>query len=322
MVANPLVSVIVPAYNHERYVQETIRSIIDQNYKNIELIIIDDGSSDSTFEKIQAMESECRKRFVRFIYQKQKNQGTGPTQNRLISLAKGKYIYPIASDDLSKSTAIKKEVDFLEKNPDYVLCVGDNEIIDANGNNISWNKRRRAVPLSKGFQKFSSYLQFKGEIPVFNSKEFGSYATLARKNYIVNGYLIRKDVFEKIGEYSPKAPLEDWYLMLQLSKFGKFKFIDEVLFSYRWHRHNTTKKRKRMNVFQRKTILYEEELLKKKYPELLPAFYAGTQKRECLFRIPSILELYKEKNLYYKRIKLVLLKIPMLIYQKRLKKEK
>lgn len=67
-----LISVLVPAYNHEQYIQETIRSVIGQSYKNIELIILDDGSSDKTLEKIKELESECNERFVRFEYSSQK----------------------------------------------------------------------------------------------------------------------------------------------------------------------------------------------------------------------------------------------------------
>ena len=61
-----LISVLMPAYNHENFVQDAIKSVISQNYKNVELLIIDDGSNDSTFEKIMELEEECKKIFKNF----------------------------------------------------------------------------------------------------------------------------------------------------------------------------------------------------------------------------------------------------------------
>ena len=67
MNTSDLISVIIPAYNHERYVEECIRSIMAQTYRNIELIVIDDGSTDGTFAKLQELKPECEKRFVRVV---------------------------------------------------------------------------------------------------------------------------------------------------------------------------------------------------------------------------------------------------------------
>ena len=97
-----LISVIVPAYNHEKYIEECIRSIMAQTYQNIELLVIDDGSKDGTFEILKALKPECEKRFVRVVFETQENQGTRVTLNRLIDLAQGQYLYTIASDDMAK----------------------------------------------------------------------------------------------------------------------------------------------------------------------------------------------------------------------------
>ena len=130
---SPLVSVIIPVYNHEKYVQETIKSIINQTYKNIELLMLDDGSKDNSFAKTLELKEECEKRFVRVVMETKENEGTKATTNKLFELASGKYVYLIASDDLAKPNAIQKELEFLENNPDYVLAVGDDEVIDKNG---------------------------------------------------------------------------------------------------------------------------------------------------------------------------------------------
>lgn len=75
----PLVSVVIPCYNHESFVQDSIQSVIDQPYQNIELIIIDDGSKDGSVEKIQEMIPACQERFVRFEFQYRPNKGLSAT---------------------------------------------------------------------------------------------------------------------------------------------------------------------------------------------------------------------------------------------------
>ena len=138
--SNTLVSVLVPAYNHENYVQEAIHSVIEQTYENIELIVVDDGSKDNTWQKIQEMKEECEKRFSRVHFETKQNEGTCATLNRLMSLANGEYIAILASDDLYKPQLIEKELQFLSQNPDYILCVGDYEIIDPHSKKCFWNK--------------------------------------------------------------------------------------------------------------------------------------------------------------------------------------
>ena len=316
---NPLVSVVIPAYNHEKYVQACVQSIIDQTYRNIELIVIDDGSKDTTFQKIQQMESACQKRFVRFIYRTQENQGTRVTLNRMVALAKGKYIYLIASDDLSKPKAIQEEVNFLEKNPDYVLCVGDDEIINGRGERIAWDNHKNVVPFNEGNQTYAALLKKQQKGRRFNPENFGSYATLIRGNYIPNGYLFRKNTFDVVGGCAQDAPLEDWYLMLQLSKYGKFKFIDKILFSYRWHETNTMKQKKKMEEYHRQTIFYEERLVQEKYPDLTPIFLQSTQKKVYWINCPPLLVLYKLKDLRFKYIRIKLLGFEMTLYKKSIK---
>ncbi len=237
-----LVSVLIPAYNHEQYVQLTIRSIIDQTYQNIELIVVDDGSKDSTWEKINELKPVCEKRFVRVDLSTQENSGTCITLNRLIEKAKGEYIYLIASDDISAPEAIQTEYEFLSGHDDYDLAVGDNYVIDENGNRVALDKNMNNVPLgtSASFETFAAFLEYSCKID-FNSDSFGSYNSLWKSNHIPNGYLIRKSIFRKIGGFTPKAPLEDYYLMLSIAKESKLKFINRLLYYYRRHSGCTSK---------------------------------------------------------------------------------
>lgn len=246
---NPLVSVIIPVYNHEKYVQTAIKSIINQTYQNIQLLVIDDGSKDSSYQKVMELKEECEKRFPKTYFETKPNEGSRATYNKLIEKAEGKYIYLNASDDISKPQAIEKEVEFLENNPDYVLAVGNNEVIDSDGN-------LQDVPTAR--ENLAKARKIK-----FESEDFGNYSTLFLiGNHIPNGYLVRKEIFDKCGKFTNDAPLEDWWEMLQLSKYGKFKFIDEILFSYRIHGENTMLQSKHMRQMARQTFAHELKILK------------------------------------------------------------
>lgn len=291
---NTLVSVIIPAYNHEKYIQYTIQSIINQTYNKIELIIIDDGSKDNTWEKINELKECCEKRFVNVHFETKENEGCAATLNKLINLCSGEYIYLIASDDISKPQAIEKEVEFLSENPEYALVVGDNEIIDSENRLCFWDKKRNIVydKRKAKFYTFADFLQNKRFN--FNSKKFGTYKTLYRSNYLPNGYLIRKSIFNKIKPFTPEAPLEDYFLMLQISKYAKMKFINEILFSYRWHTSNSIKNDEKIQNYTLKTRQYEDIIIKDiNRDEIFPDVINTIKYGSCYnrFGIPFIFEI-------------------------------
>ncbi len=273
----PLVSVLIPAYNHEAYIEESIESIIWQTYANIELLVVDDGSTDGTWKKICNIKTKCERRFSRVVFESQKNQGTCVTLNKLISLAHGEFIYLIASDDVAKSDAIDREVEFLRKNSDYVLVVGDNELIDDSSQCVCWDARHMT---------FGDFLKDERKDISFASDRFGTYETLLRRNYIPNGYLMRSSAVRRIEPFTPEAPLEDLYLHLQLSKLGKYKYLDEVLFSYRIHEGNTAKCHAHMKEISVQTYRYEREIVGR----------AGMEKWKDLFE-SNIMQVRRKINI-------------------------
>lgn len=317
---NPLVSVLIPSYNHEKYVQETIKSIINQTYQNIELIVLDDGSKDFTWQKICEIKDRCDERFTSVHFETKENEGTCQTFNKLINYAKGDYIYIIASDDLAKPNAIEEEVKFIEAHQDYALVTGNDEIIDGESKVGYWDKDRNLVYNKKHakYKTFKDFLQAKSKVK-FTSDKFGLYESLYIGNYIPNGYLIRKSVLKFFEPFTLRAPLEDWYLMLQIAKYSRMKYIDKVLFSYRWHGSNSVKNDEKMAEFARITSEYEEEVLKnidetKVLPNVLKVKkYGSCYKKQGIPFIFQILTI-KKKNKKYKKIKL--LNIPIITYEK------
>lgn len=297
----PLVSVIIPAYNHERFIQNTIVSIIKQTYENIELVVIDDGSTDSTFEKIKELEQTCSKRFKKTIFKKQDNAGTCETLNRLLDLSSGEYIYFIASDDIAKENAISILHHFLSNNKDYALAVGNNELIDENGDIVFWDDKQKTIKNKDedAYLTFVDFYKYFRKDVDFTTDSFGSYVTLLKGNYIPNGYLIKKDIFEKTGTFKKDAPLEDYYLMLQISKYYKMKYIDKILFQYRQHSSNTKNNRDHMIAITNKTLEHEYVNSTEKYQDI---FEKVISSKKEIFSIFNIFNIYKTKSLYSKKV--------------------
>ena len=241
--SNTLISVLIPAYNHENYVQSTLLSIIHQTYKDLELVILNDGSVDGTDAKIREMLPLCETRFSRVVYIPKNNEGIPKTLNRGIDLCHGEFIYVTASDDIVKPEAITVLHDFLKKNLRFAMAAGDDEIIDETGKRCYWDANRNNVNKDKAVHKtFAGFLQTNRPDFDFLSGAYGTYRTLIRGNYITEGQLFRKKCLLAVGKLHPTLKPEDWYLNLKLSKRYRIKFINQILFSYRWHATNTIKR--------------------------------------------------------------------------------
>ena len=293
-----LVSVVIPAYNHEKYIQTTIESVIAQTYKNIELLILDDGSSDNTWNKIQEMREKCERRFVRTLFGRQKNQGV------MVSLNKQEYA-------------------FLHTHPDYALAVGDNEIIDADGKRAYWDKKRNLVYEKKNaaYLTFGDFLRRHKNID-WVSEQFGSYGSLLIGNYIPNGNMVRKNILDKFFPLPNEVLLEDWLMMLQIAKYGKMKYLDKVLFSYRWHMTNSIKQTQKMKRNSEVTRDKEKEIcnnldLSLVRPEVSDAIKNGFLLRYC--GIPRIFEVCVYKKIDAKVRVVKLFSVPVLKFSERLK---
>lgn len=129
----PLVSVIIPCYNAEQYVETAVRSIMEQTYTNLEILCCDDCSTDGTFTILQKLAAEDSR--IK-ILRNETNLGVVDTLNKLVSEASGTYIARMDADDISLLKRIEKQVAFLENNPDYALCGTNAWHIDESGRRI------------------------------------------------------------------------------------------------------------------------------------------------------------------------------------------
>jgi alpha-1,3-rhamnosyltransferase len=208
----PLVSVVISCYNHEDFIEDCILSVINQTYKNIELIVFDDGSVDKSADKLEELSKKHH-----FFFQRQENIGYTATLNRAIKLCKGKYVAFLGSDDMFLQDKIEKQVQFMEDREDIAVCGGAMAIINEAG-----------VLLEK--QKKKPYREVDFNI-MFNNRKAGPAAPTA---------LMRLDVLRKVGGYDPDIRLEDLYLWLKITHHGyKLGIITDTLVYYRKHASNT-----------------------------------------------------------------------------------
>jgi GT2 family glycosyltransferase len=205
---NPLVSVIIPVYNGEKFLAQAINNVIAQNYHPLEIIVVDDGSTDETAQ-IAAQFKEV----IQYIYQE--NNGPATARNRGIKLAKGEVIAFLDVDDLWSENKLKIQVNYLINHPDIALVQG---LI-----------QQRKIT---GFTEENK--------PIFvNVHEPYNYINIGSAIY-------RKSVFDHIGLFDERMKFcedVDWFFRAWENNISKF-VLKEVTLFYQKHNHNMTKDKK------------------------------------------------------------------------------
>lgn len=274
----PLVSVIVPAYNHEKYVEKTILSIVNQTYgyENIELIVIDDCSTDKTAEILNNLSEKYHFLFIK----NSENKGVVKNVNSLIKLCKGKYIAGCASDDYWHYEKLDKQVNLMENlGEEYAVCHSKAYIIDENENFLFFQDRG---------------IDFHGNIMP---------KILIDNRIVAPTTLIRKSVYDKVGLYDENIKSEDREMWIRISSNGfKFYYIDEALVYRRQHKENLS--RNIMNFYNMYSYIFDKYRLFYQQYKLEDAFHYIMFTHISGYSIPlSFKHLKKIKN------KKILLKI-------------
>jgi len=241
----PLVTVHMSAYNHEKYIKEAVESIINQTYENLEFIIINDGSHDSTHIEITKLLPKCYKRFKRFEYRNRENLGLSATKNECLKWAQGKYFTGLASDDIIMSNKVSDLVSFLEDSDDsYAVAFGDAIFIDDNSNEVYRDyKTGGYTSADKGEKSFLKYYTKKKEFNYKDENEFGTYKTLLGGNYLpAMSAVIKLEQIKEVDAWTSGNTIEDWEMWLKLSKNYKFAYVDEAVALYRLHDSNSDKR--------------------------------------------------------------------------------
>jgi teichuronic acid biosynthesis glycosyltransferase TuaG len=209
---NPLVTVIIPLYNAEKYIVETIESVMNQTYQNWELLVIDDCSTDNSRSLVEKFEKEDSR--IRLIESETNFGGPARPRNIGIDNAKGEYIAFLDADDVWTNSKLKKQIEIIH-NTNYDIIYTLANTIDTNSNIIGEFKNQNIYNKLKYFYSDLTILYF--------------------SNYInINTVLMKKDLNIKFRENKNLIALEDWMFWIEnLYNNKKIKFISEPLINYR-----------------------------------------------------------------------------------------
>jgi len=237
MTSNPKVSIIIPVYNGEKYITYAIESALAQTYRNFEIIVVDDGSTDGSYEKIKPFLP-----FVKYIFQE--NQGVAAARNTAIKHSSGELIAFLDQDDLWLPEKLELQVDYLLHNPDVGLVHSNMSYINEEGKPT---KRDSVFP--------------------FPTNLSGScFPELFIRNQIaILTVLLRRDCLDKMGFFNEQfSSLDDYELWLRVSRYFLIGYIDLFLASYRLHGSNTHRNWLAITLTRLKVI----ESLLGKHPEI------------------------------------------------------
>jgi len=229
----PKISVIMPVYNAEKYIDQTIDSVLNQSFENFELIIINDGSSDASHDIIKTYADDRIK-----YYTNAHNSGIVFSLNKAIGIAAAEYIARIDADDICYKDRLQLQFDFLESNIKVGVCSGDIALIDSNNRDLGITRLPR-------------------------SSEDCNMKFLFGNPIIHPASMFRKSLALKVGGYTVgMEPAEDLDFWLKLSEISEIENIDKVLIKYRIHENSYSKVKRNEYNEKLKKILNTESKLK------------------------------------------------------------
>lgn len=208
----PKISVIIPSYNHEKYVSEAIKSVLKQTYQDFEIIIVDDGSTDRTVNEIKKFDSKKIRLFEFGI-----NQGAAVAENKGIYESKGEYVSILNSDDVFFPDKLEKQVAFLSSHPHIGAVFGYAQSIDEDGHSLKGKDQNDFQETNKSRFEWMNYFFYHGNCLCHPS------------------VLIRKSCIGGTDWYDKRlAQLGDFDLWIRLCMEHEIYIIPEDLIGYRY----------------------------------------------------------------------------------------
>lgn len=213
MQTTPAVSVLMPVYNAERFVEKAIRSVLNQGFREFELVLVNDGSKDQSVEIIESIQDPR----IRLIHN-EKNMGLACVRNRLLELAQGEYIAWLDSDDYSEPGRLQAQFDYLESRPQAVLCGGFVRPF-----NHDSGRRQRIWTYPTEPEETRARLLFDDPLAT-------SAVMVRRKVFVENEIEFRQ-------EYPPAEDYDAWE---RLAQHGEIVNLDQVFTHYRIHANQSS----------------------------------------------------------------------------------
>lgn len=225
--AMPLVSVLIPAFNHERFVQRCLDSVLEDPYPAKELIVIDDGSTDRTAERIADwVATHCMDIPIEYVHRE--NRGIAATLNELAARANGEFLRPGASDDYLLPGGLDAQVRYLLAHPDKGAVIGDSVVVDQDGHKTHDSGMR---------------VLHRGSKDLYRSDDGIRRAIISQ--WAIGGpvALMRRSALDTVDRWNEGLRIEDWDLFLRLAAADALGFIDVSVCAYRIHSTNLSKTR-------------------------------------------------------------------------------
>ncbi len=235
---SPELSIIIPCYNYAHYLKDSVESVLEQDYQNYELLLIDDGSSDNTWEIMQ----EYALRFPQVrIFRHEKNRGIFKSNQTGWNNVRGRYLHFFSADDLYHPNCLTQVMQLFHQNPHLGLVCTDLEYFQ----DISGEKRTKKA--LEGCQKARVFSRLE-MIPLFKATEFWIPGLTC---------IVKSDVLKKYGHLDPYLEnISDWFCFHKIALFEGIGYIPDKLISMRLHDKTYTATVKRDKKRKRATYHY------------------------------------------------------------------
>ena len=215
---DPLVSIVCLCYNHEPFVTETLISVLEQTYRNIEIIVVDDASSDQSVSTIQTILADINTHYtVKTVFLPQ-NLGNCTAFNRGLALARGKYVIDFATDDVMLPRRIEQQVAYFEKLPaHYGVVFTEAEYIDERGQHL--------------------YYHYQDKLKHLYPPPTGNVYAQLLSTYFVAGptMMVKKEVLDKLNGYDEQLAYEDFDFWVRSSRCYHYAYQDVCTTQIRKH---------------------------------------------------------------------------------------
>ena len=231
----PEASVIIPAYNHAGYIAEAVHSVLDQIQPDLELIVVDDGSTDDTLDVLAAI-SDPRMRVIT-----QPNRGAHAAINRGLAQASGRFLAILNSDDAYHPNRLQQMLAELEADPSLGLAGSFIEVVDSQG---------QPLGVKHGYKDLEPWAL---EAPQQSFRAGDDLrAALLTENYwsTTSNFVFRRDWFERAGEFRPLRYTHDWDFALRMARLAPLSLLPQPLLRYRVHESNTIRENRAAMVFE------------------------------------------------------------------------
>lgn len=222
-----LVSVLVPVYNQEKFITDCLDSVLAQDYPNIELVVLDDGSTDRSVAIATKWIDQNGNRLASAQIHQQENRGVSRAFNRLVALSKGDFVAPLAADDYLLQGGIRRRVEALEQHDAWLAVFGDCKVVDEESQVLSESGIAGLIGPSRGSRKRA----------LLHPKLIGLELIL-RWSIPGPALLMRRDAYREdvgVGPYKEHLKAEDRDFHLRLVARAALGFVDVPVAAYRVH---------------------------------------------------------------------------------------